>query len=94
MNVENVSFGATICAERAAVAKMVSEGSRSVQRVVVATRDGGTPCGICLQTLLEFATDPSKVEVHTINGNEELTKFLLSDLIPLGFKSFIVRRTE
>jgi cytidine deaminase len=92
-NVENVSYGVSICAERTAVAKMVSEGCREVRAIAVATRDGGMPCGLCLQTLLEFAGDPSSVEVQTVSENGDIAKFVLSDLIPHGFRSSDFGRT-
>ena len=56
-NIENASFGPTICAERTAVAKAVSEGHRDFVRIVVAGRskDFCVPCGVCRQVLREFA---------------------------------------
>ena len=54
-NVENASYPATICAERTALVKAVSEGRREFDTMVVATRNGGFPCGICRQMLYEFA---------------------------------------
>ena len=92
-NVENISYGLCICAERTAVCKMVSEGSREVRCVAVATRDGGTPCGMCLQTLLEFSSDPNGVEVFAISGDGGVTRYLLKELIPFGFTSKDLKRT-
>ena len=92
-NVENISYGLSICAERTAVCKMVSEGIRSVRAVAVATRDGGTPCGMCLQTLLEFTSDPTLVEVFTVSASGENKRYLLSELIPFGFSSDDLKRT-
>ena len=54
-NVENAVYPAVICAERVAVTKAVSEGQREFVAIAVATRNGGTPCGICRQVLHEFA---------------------------------------
>lgn len=93
-NVENLSYGATICAERTAIVKMASEGFRAIRRVAVSTLDGGTPCGICLQVLLEFAPEPSNVEVLCIGDTGKLDRFLLSELCPHGFSSKAVPRTE
>ena len=94
VNVENVSFGATVCAERSAVARMVLEGGKLIRRIAVATRDGGTPCGICLQTLLEFtdSTDSLIVEVVSESGHTKV--YRLSELLPLGFATSLVPRTQ
>ena len=56
-NVENGSYGATICAERVAVSQMVVAGESDIEAVLVFTDEGplGMPCGICRQTLVEFA---------------------------------------
>jgi cytidine deaminase len=56
-NVENAAYPATICAERTALVKAVSEGRQQFQIIAVATRDGGTPCGLCRQMLYEFSPD-------------------------------------
>lgn len=57
-NIENASFGATICAERTAMVKAVSEGAREFEAIAIATRDTpGWPCGICRQFMSEFAPD-------------------------------------
>ncbi len=58
-NVENASFGATICAERNAIGQMVAAGERQpiACAVVTAGPRGGSPCGICRQVLWEFASD-------------------------------------
>lgn len=92
-NVENVSYPASICAERTAIVKMVSEGGRSIRRIAVATKDGGTPCGICLQTILEFALDPEALEVVAVNEAGESNVFTLAQLMPHGFRSAEVPRT-
>ncbi len=93
-NVENISFGATLCAERVAVGKMASAGAREVSIIAVATKDGATPCGICRQTLLEFTPDSKKVRVLIAGDGSPVREFTLSDLIPHGFGSDQVARTE
>ena len=93
-NVENVSFGATMCAERGALARMVAEGGRAVRRVTVVTSDGGAPCGICLQSLLEFATDPSTVEVTLANDERAVARLTLAELSPRSFVSNSVHRAD
>jgi len=54
-NVENASYPATICAERTAFVKAVSEGQRDFEAIAVVTRNGGSPCGICRQVMHELA---------------------------------------
>ncbi len=60
-NVENASYGATICAERTALLKGVSEGFREILKVVVVGPEPIPPCGLCLQTMSEFATAHTQV---------------------------------
>ena len=91
-NVENVSYGATLCAERGALARMVAEGGRQVRRVAVATADGGAPCGICLQSLIEFAPDPESVEVELFAGEDPTSLYTLAELMPRSFVSKRVGR--
>ncbi|MGV3614811.1 MAG: cytidine deaminase [Fimbriimonas sp.] len=93
-NVENVSFGATMCAERVALFSMVATGRHRIRSVAVATRDGGTPCGMCLQALLEFAPDPASVQVTVGSEEGAMRTFTLAELIPYGFRSNEVVRTE
>ena len=57
VNVENASYGLTICAERTAVVKMVSEGGRQFVAIAICTENAGSPCGACRQVLAEFAGD-------------------------------------
>jgi cytidine deaminase len=84
-NVENVSYGATICAERAAVTRMISEGGRQVRRLALVTKDGGTPCGICLQVLAEFCTPETPILIANEQG--EIRTLLFRDLAPDPFRS-------
>lgn len=92
-NVENASFGATICAERNAVACMIADGGKEVRAVAVLTQDGGTPCGICLQVLSEFVKDPAKVEVTCAATDGSQKTFKLSELMPLPFRTDELKRT-
>ncbi len=93
-NVENISYGLTICAERNAVGQMVAGGRTRLRRVAVATADGGTPCGMCLQTLLEFAEDPEAVEVVAADDAGRVQAYRLRELMPHAFNSAAVHRTE
>ncbi len=82
-NVENASYPAGICAERTALVKAVSEGHRAFKRIVVMTRNAGSPCGICRQMLFEFSPQLQIIladETGTIHYDGSL-----SDLLPLGF---------
>jgi cytidine deaminase len=89
-NVENASFGATICAERSAIAAMVAAGQRHLVACAVVTGGppAGTPCGICRQVLSEFARDiPVMVAAEDESGRLVGRKTLrLAALLPLAFR--------
>ena len=83
-NIENAAFSPTICAERTAVAKAVSEGHTDFVRIAVAGRceDFCVPCAVCRQVLREFAPN---IEVICLNGRGEAKSFALQELLPYGF---------
>lgn len=85
VNVENASFGATVCAERTAFLKAVSEGRREFATIAVACSQGqaALPCGICLQFMYEFTDD-----LRIIVGPDEdhLRSVNIRDLLPEGFR--------
>ena len=83
-NIENASYTPTICAERTAVSKAVSEGHRDFVRIVIAGRskDFCVPCGVCRQVLREFAPD---LEIICLNGAGEERVFTLPELLPHSF---------
>ena len=83
-NIENAAFSPTICAERTAVAKAVSEGHTDFVRIVVAGRCESfcVPCGVCRQVLREFAPD---MEIICLNSKGEEQVFTLSELLPHSF---------
>lgn len=83
-NVENASYGATICAERAAVLAMVAGEERTWKALAVATRDGATPCGACLQVLAEFAESPD-AQVICANDAGECVVYEFCRLFPQPF---------
>ena len=84
VNVENSSYGGTICAERTAAVKAVSEGYRSLSRLAVAASEGiGYPCGICRQFLYEFAPE---LEIILGEDEEHLQVYTLKELLPEGFR--------
>ena len=85
-NVENAAYGPTICAERTAIVKAVSEGHRDFVRIAIAgkSEDFCVPCGTCRQVMKEFAPD---LAVICLNGKGESKKFTLKELLPYGFDS-------
>lgn len=86
-NVENSTFGATICAERGAVMQMVAFGETEPIAIAVVTKDGGSPCGICRQVLAEFAPDMPIVMVGLASAEGESGKVVqLTDLLPMAFR--------
>lgn len=90
-NVENASYGATICAERAAVLQAVSRFGRiRPEFVVVVTGEENctVPCAQCLQVLAEFCTDDTKIYLGNENGLQKL--YALKELLPYPFRSFSV----
>jgi len=86
-NVENASYGLAICAERSAVARAVYEGQKTVDTAVIATESSppAAPCGMCLQTLHEFAGDPAAMRMILVNPEGERGDFTLAELFPRGF---------
>lgn len=84
VNVENSSYGGTICAERTAFVKAVSEGERDFRAIAVAASDGeALPCGICRQFMYEFEPE---LEVITGVDEENLRVQNLRELLPGGFR--------
>ncbi len=82
-NIENASYGATICAERVALVKAVSEGARCFTAIAVMGSDSlAWPCGICRQALLEFSDDMRVIAGQAGKGFEVMA---LSELMPRGF---------
>ena len=84
-NVENAAYGSTICAERTALVKAVSEGHRDdfVRLAIVGNgSDFCWPCGACRQMLFEFAPN---LELIVGRGDRTLTKCTLAELLPYGF---------
>ncbi len=87
-NVENASYGLCLCAERSAIAQMVAAGDRDPVALVVATRGprAGSPCGMCRQTLAEFALDlPIRLVVDGVPGATRHTT--LAELLPDAFRA-------
>jgi cytidine deaminase len=82
-NVENASYGLTICAERVAAGAAVAAGATRFRRVVIVTDSDppGSPCGACRQFLAEFGTD---IEVEAV-GPRATRRWRLGDLLPASF---------
>ena len=79
-NIENVSLGLTICAERCAVAAPIAQGSRDLVAIVTDSTKPAAPCGACRQVLAEFNPN-MKVFAATFAG--EVQEFELAELLPL-----------
>ena len=88
-NIENAGYSSTVCAERTAVFKAVSEGHRRFKRIVVAGRSDSpcVPCGECRQVLSEFSPE---LEVICLDKDGNELALSLTDLLPHSFnKSFL-----
>lgn len=85
-NVENAALGDTICAERAACVKAVSEGHRSFRRIAIYadSQNWCTPCGSCRQFLSEFCKD-SDMEVLCSRADGKYVSYKLSQMMPYTF---------
>jgi cytidine deaminase len=83
-NIENRSYGLTICAERCAVSTAVASGCKEFAKLAVYTSCSppATPCGACRQVLYEFASD---LQIICANDKNEINRFTLSKLFPDGF---------
>lgn len=85
-NIENASYGATNCAERTAIFKAVSEGSRKIRKLAVVC-DQSTPCmpcGICRQVMAEFATRDFELLAASPTG--EFRRYTANEMLPDAFK--------
>lgn len=84
-NIENSSFGATICAERVAIFKAICEGFRKIRALAVVTQSTSPdpPCGLCLQVLAEFSDDAEVIMLNT-SGNTKTSN--IRRLLPASFK--------
>ena len=81
-NVENASYGLTICAERAAICAAVAAGARHLQAIAIATQNGAAPCGACRQVIKEFA-DRCAIHLATPDGTHVTME--LDTLLPRAF---------
>ena len=83
-NIENASFGATICAERCAIFKAVSDGCTKIDKIVIvcSTHDFAYPCGICRQVMSEFMNSDG---IIILENHGLIKKFKLDELLPHSF---------
>ncbi len=82
-NVESAAYPTSMCAERVAVFKAVSEGEREFKAIAVVTSNGGTPCGACRQVLAEFGLDTMVLIADTSGELKQETR--LAELLPGAF---------
>ena len=89
-NVENATYGLTVCAERVAIFKALSDGHRAFTRIaIVADTESPTPpCGACRQILWEFGGD---LEIRLANLTAEKGAYRLADLLPLPFDARLLK---
>ena len=89
VNVENVSFGATNCAERTALFTGITRGYSKDDVVAIAvsanTKDYITPCSICRQVMVELCQ--ADTPVYLTNGNDEIKKVTVEELVPFAFST-------
>jgi cytidine deaminase len=92
-NIENATYGLTVCAERVALLKALSDGHRDFTRVVVVadTHSPTPPCGPCRQLLWEYCGD---VEVVLANLHEVCATYRMKDLLPLPFDARLLDEDE
>lgn len=81
-NIENVAFSPSVCAERTAIFKAVSEGEREFLAIAIVTQNGIPPCGVCRQVMTEFAPNITIV-IANLEGDYHITT--LSELLPNAF---------
>ena len=82
-NIENAAYPVTVCGERTAMFKAVSEGDRDFDTIVIATRDGGSPCGACRQVMAEFALDMDVICVD--ETGKPVIEMTVRELLPGAF---------
>ena len=83
-NVENASYGLTICAERAAIFKAISEGEREFDALAVVTSNGGAPCGACRQVFYEFVEPDAPIVISDATGQVRKV-YTISELLSDAF---------
>ncbi|MGQ4832637.1 MAG: cytidine deaminase [Candidatus Asgardarchaeia archaeon] len=95
-NIENASYGLTICAERVAIFKAVSEGEREISAIAIISdsKDVISPCGSCRQVISEFSRSPPN-DTIVIMSNYNMEKIIvtkISELLPMSFSSKYLKK--
>jgi len=87
-NVENASYGLTVCAERVAIFRAISEGERQIKAVVVCAGEDepSPPCGACLQVMAEFAPTDEPLAIITCSADGTYAQATLDDYLPMPFR--------
>jgi homotetrameric cytidine deaminase len=83
-NIENAAYPQTVCAERVAIFKAVSEGARRLRRVAVVSESGASPCGGCRSVMAEFGDPDTEVLISDLDGHTRRTT--LGVLLPDAFE--------
>lgn len=83
VNIENAAYPSSMCAERVAVFKAVSQGERQFEALAVVTRDGGSPCGTCRQVLSEFGLET--IVLIADEGGKIVRETSVDKLLPGAF---------
>lgn len=90
-NIESASYSPSVCAERTAFFKAVSEGERKFRKIAIVGGKAGEPihhfcppCGVCRQVMMEFC-DPKTFQIILACDEKTMRRFLLEDLLPFGF---------
>lgn len=99
VNIENASYTPTVCAERVAIFKAVSEGKREFDAIAVCgglhgrITDYCPPCGVCRQVMQEFC-DPDTFQILIARSAADYKVYTLKELLPLGFGSAVLEETQ
>jgi cytidine deaminase len=81
-NVENASYGLTLCAERNALAQAVAQGARVFEAIAVVSENGVSPCGACRQVLSEFGAE---MLVVMVDQHGKQARYRIAELLPVAF---------
>lgn len=84
VNIENAAYPVTVCAERVAIFKAVSNGERGFKAIAVVTRNGGMPCGACRQVMAEFS--PNMVVIVADENERIVAENDVNELLPGAFR--------